>query len=551
MPPSDARIASGGPTVIAVTVVMVVAMLAGLLPSAVGAAASPARALFKPVVGELIGARASVFQNLKARVTTRRVRAVAFDRSAFDGNRIDLELFPELQVSAERMDIGFTGIQGRSWTGRLTDGGSAAFVIHGDRISGSIATANGNFEVFPLGNGECAVVEHDPRTLPDCGTGVVPRPAEPVGLRPPVLNRRDRLAPVGPRRALAGPGEAQLADTPTANRIRVIVAYTADARSLTSSVLGRTMQELIDLAVVESNQGYANSGVTLRLELACLYQTTFNESAAIENDVAQFRNNGDGVMDEIHNLRTDYDADMCALILDGTDPDWCGWAYGFDYDQYSNMFQASVYSCVTGNFTFAHEFGHTQGCRHDNDGTLTPFPYGHGYRNGNSWRTIMAVAGTSSAPRLNYWSNPSINSPVNPKVAMGTAINGGNFANDCRSALNASDDTVVNHETTPVDSTAPTGHGFDNDEYADKLVTGVLSVGAFNAGSGSQVQFRAGAGIVLNTGFHAGSGSHFRAYLAGPLGDAQPALASTTQESQESREAPPVRPQTQSAASAP
>jgi len=480
---------------------------------------------------------AAIFARLTAKSTHRRTRVAALDRTAFDGGRLKLDLFPDVVVEAEPMEIGFTGVEGRSWTGRLVDGGSAAFVIRGDRVVGSIATAKGNFQVFPLGDGLCAVVEHDPSTLPDCGTGRVLPPPELPGLRPPVVNPLDQFGPIRSRRALAGPGEAQLADTPTANRIRVLVAYTASSQSLTSSVLGMTMQELVDLAILESNQGYANSGVTLRLELAFLYEVTFDESAAIENDVSLFRGNGDGVMDEVHTHRTNYDADMCGLIVDGTDADWCGWAFGFDYTSAANMFQASVYSCVTGNFTFAHEFGHTQGCRHDNDGTLTPFAYGHGFRNGNSWRTIMAVAGTSTAPRLNYWSNPNVNSPVSPFTAMGTAINGANLANDCRSALNASDDAVVNHELTPSSATTPVGASVASDEVADKLVTETLTASSFTANSGSRVRFRAGSSIRLNPGFWARTGSSFRARITSPLGDAPPLLSLSSQATRSVQEA--------------
>jgi hypothetical protein len=507
------------------------AIVAGLLilPGTAAAQESPPAALLRPFASELAGPGAALFQNLQAQPTTRRARLASLDRSAFAGDRVTLGLFPDLELAAERMDIGYTGIRSGSWTGRLPDGGSAAFVIHGDRISGTVSSPRGNFRFLPLGGGDCVVVEEDAARVPGCAVGRVARPPAGVAAtRQASLDRgRDRVAA---DRSLAGAGAAGTPvplDTPTGNRVRVLVAYTADAKALTSSVLGQTMQELIDLAVLESNQGYANSGVTMRMELAVLYQTTFNESAAIENDVAKFRDNGDGVMDEVHTMRADYDADMCSLIVDGTDPDWCGWAYDFDYTAYSNMFQATAYNCATGRFSFAHEFGHTQGCRHDDDGTLTPFPYGHGFRNGNNWRTIMAVSGGNSAPRLNYWSNPSINSPVAPFTAMGTAINGNAFRNDCRSALNAGDGTVVDHESTPASSVSPTGDSFSADEYADKLVTGTLTVGSFSALSGSVVQFRAGTSITLTPGFRARSGSSFRARLAGPLGDGPVSPASS------------------------
>jgi hypothetical protein len=506
-----------------------VRLRAALLTSALGLSGTlpvvseePARSLFDALPVEVSPAAVVQRGKLLARPTTLRARVAGVDRTALEGQRVAMQLFSDTALTADFEDIGFTGTRFRSWTGRLPGGGSAVFIINGDRVSGTVSCPAGNFSLYPAGGGQCVVVQHQPGAFPDCAAGYLTAPAPAPGSR--AVEKQDVPANGDTESSVDGDpsGDASAGDTPTANRVRVLVAYTADAQSLTSSVQGQTMLELIDLAVLESNQGYANSGVTLRMELACLYETVFNESSAIENDVDLFRNNGDGFMDEVHTLRADYDADMCCLIVDGTDSDWCGWAYGFDYTSYANMFQATSFSCATGDFTFAHEFGHTQGCRHNDDNALTPFAYGHGFRNDDNWRTIMGLANGTGAPRLNYWSNPNINSPVSPFTAMGTPVNGGNFANDCRAALNVSDDTVVDHEATPASSVAPSGDTFDSDEAVDKLVTGVLTVGTFTANSGSRVQFRGGTSIALTPGFWARTGSDFRARLAGPLGDPAP-----------------------------
>ncbi len=477
----------------------------------------------------------TMIEKLSSKGTTRRTRVVTIDPAAFTADQVVIQLFDDLTLTADRMDIGFAGTRYRNWTGRTSNGGSAAFIINGRRVSGTLSSADGNFQFLPSGDGECVVVQYHPGGFPDCAVGSVTPPPRATG--PESTPTKSSTNGDTHRAGANSNGDGSQGDTPTANRIRVLVAYTADAQSLTSSTLGQTVQELIDLAVLESNQGYANSGVALRIELCCLYETVYNETAAIETDVDRFRNSGDGFMDEVHTFRTDYDADMCCLLVDGTDSEWCGWAYDFNYTSYGNMFQATVFSCATGNYTFAHEFGHTQGCRHNDDNTLTPFAYGHGFRNGSNWRTIMGLANGTSAPRLNYWSNPNINSPVSPFTAMGTPVNGANFANDCRTALNTSDNTVVNHELTPVISSALDGDIFAADEGADKVVTGTLTVGSFAANSGSRVQFRAGTSIVLTTGFRAAPGSSFRARLASPLGDpAGGAITSSTDNDQPSRQ---------------
>jgi len=464
----------------------------------------------------------AALERLIQRPTTRRATLAWVDRSAFDDERITLNPFPGFNVETLQTRIGFTGARHRTWFGELVDNqGSAVFILHGDRISGKINSTRGTFEIFPVASGGCVVVEHIPSAFPGCGVddqAVPQRPKRRAAVTsPPTGDTADNgdVEPFGESPTEEGAAGDSILD----NRVRVIVAYTVGARIKTEIIYGRTMQEHIDLAIAESNQGYANSGVTLRMELACLYETDSTETTAIENDVEDFRNDGDGKFDEVHPLRADYDADMCCLLTDGRDYAWSGWSYGFDYTSRDNMFQATSYSSATGNFSFAHEFGHTQGCRHNDDLTLTPFAYGHGFRNGSYWRTVMALANGTAAPRLNYWANPLVNSPVFPYTAMGTPVNGDSFANDCVTALNVGGNTVINHETTPATSTAPTNDSFDNDEYVDKFVTDTLTVGAFTANPGSAVRFRAGNRIVLQPGFQARAGSEFRAYLSNPLGD--------------------------------
>jgi hypothetical protein len=450
---------------------------------------------------------------LQTRGTTKRVRTAAINLSALAGHALAVSPFADTPLVADRADIGFTGSRYRTWLGNLRDGkGSVALVINGDRISGKISSIDGTYELYPMEDGSCAIVELDQSAFPACGSDGTSRPRRAGGAPP--ADEGDVLPAADPQ------GDGSLGDTPTANRIRVLVAYTSSSQTKTQNDFNRTMQEHIDLAVVESNQGYANSLVAARIQLACLYETGATETTAIENDVDNFQGSGDGFADEVHTLRNEYDADMCCLIVDGRDTSWCGWAYGFDYTSAANMFQCTSYSCATGNYTFIHEFGHNQGCRHDNDGTLTPFPYGHGYRQGSTtWRTIMAVTGGNSATRLNYWSNPAVTSPVSPFEAMGTAINGSNFANDNESALDVGDATVVNHQTTPVSSTALNGNTVNNDEVADKIVTSSLTVANFTANSGSRVRLVSGGTVTLQPGFHARSGSDVEVKLGNALTD--------------------------------
>jgi hypothetical protein len=444
----------------------------------------------------------AALRELSQRPTTIRVTQLNWTASAFKNASLSLNPFPDINLNATTTPIGFSGAHHQAWFGNLANNqGSAVFILNNGRLSGKINSTIGTFEIFPADNHRCLIVQHGSDHWPGCNatsqTSYTPSSA------PSLISELENSTTED------NPSQ----DTVAENHIRVIVAYTAGAQFKTRAIYGRTMQEHVDLALAETNQGYANSDINLRLELACLYKTGFLETTAIENDVEDFRNNGDGKGDEVHQLRTDFDADMCCLLTDGRDYSWCGWSYGFDYTSRENMFQATSYSCATGNFSLAHEFGHTQGCRHNDDMALLPFPYGHGYRKDTYWATIMAMTTGTTAVRLNYWSNPGIASPVLPYTPMGTPADENNFANDCCTALTVSTETVINHEPTPSDSTAPTDHSFDKDEFADKLVTSNLAVATFTANPGAHVRFRAGSSIRLQPGFHAYTGSEFQAIV--------------------------------------
>jgi len=462
--------------------------------------------MFSDFTGTLDSKQNSVVANLEAKSTTKRSRIVEVDVDIFNAREIKVNLFDDHTPMLQFQDIGRSGVTLRTWTGNFPeDLGSGSFVINGNRVSGHVVSIHGNFEIFPLGDeGVHVVVEHDENAFRSCGTDAMRIPAAPKEKKEDKGNDND----------MGLPDHNNSAQTRSVSGdecfIRVIVGYTSLAQTETSDDFGRTMIEHISLAITESNQGYANSDVDMRMEMAYMYEVDDNETNNACNDVDDLQDTNDGKWDDIHSVRNFYDGDMVCLITGGLyaanedcNPNGglCGIAFAFDYTDDTNMFQLSEYDCATGNFTFAHEFGHTQGARHDNDNTGTPFSYARGYNQG-TFRTIMAVC--CSPTRVNYWSNPDIDFP-GCSCAMGTS------SRDNSRALDVGDFTVAHHRTTP--GTYTTGVNLASDEWLNMQAATLLN-STNDASSGSLLQLKSFTKVILKPGFNAFTGSEGRFYIA-------------------------------------
>ena len=202
----------------------------------------------------------------------------------------------------------------------------------------------------------------------------------------------------------------------SADTISLMVLYTPRAAAAAGGQTGIT--NLINLGISETNTSYANSGVAPRIRLVHAAQVDYVESNDFSTNLNNLRS-GVGTLGGVAALRDATRADLVTMLVRPASPNACGIA--FLMAAVTPAFASSAYSvtdttCVSPNYSFAHELGHNMGARHDwyVDGSVTPYSYAHGYVNpeaGHRWRTIMAYpdmcqAMGFSCTRILFWANP-------------------------------------------------------------------------------------------------------------------------------------------------
>jgi len=296
------------------------------------------------------------------------------------------------------------------WYGRVegVPYGTAVFVVNGNSVTGHVTRGDGTvYEVRTAEDGSQWTLEIDQSLFPETDDAVS-------------IRRDDSSAPSA--RPANDSANAADTDTDSSSTIDILVLYTPAARIAAGGATG--IQQLIQLGIAETNQGYANSGVIQRVRLVHAGEVHYSESSGgISTDLTRLRTPRDAFLEEAQTLRDTYGADLVSLWVDSPER-VCGIGYELQdptlppsfLTQYG--FNVVQQSCATGNYTFGHEMGHNMGAHHakedlDSDGSIPrgAYSYSNGYKNltFTKFRTIMAYAGTCGCPRINYWSNPLVN----------------------------------------------------------------------------------------------------------------------------------------------
>lgn len=372
----------------------------------------------------------------KTDATVVRSKNIIVDRRQLlntDTRRISMRLFGNTTIILNRSSVEQQK-DGLIWKGAIANqrGSSATFIVVGDVVTGNILTSGRTmYQIRYLGNGVHSLQEIDRTKF---------RPeAEPT--EPPAAADQNQLE-------LAA-AAAPTCNTDPANEIDVLVVFTRTTRVAAGGLAA--MQGIVLLAIQETNDAYANSGINQRVRLAHIQEVNYTESGNSATDKNRLRSPTDGILDEVHTLRNTFAADVVVLVVENLQV--CGET--FIMNPVSNAFEKNAFAvvardCATGNFSFGHELAHIMGARHNWEADSTnnsPFPFNHGFLRTNPsnattapWRTIMGVPTTNpSTVRIQNFSNPNVNFNGDPTgIATGSRP-----ANNART-LNTTAPTVAN-----------------------------------------------------------------------------------------------------------
>ena len=242
-----------------------------------------------------------------------------------------------------------------SWAGEADDGSSLTYVV--DEQGHSTASyvdmpENTITDIYADDDGKLQSVTKSGNDYPNEAD------PEDLGIDLAVdegdLNRR-----LGLRGASSDQQQSHRRLSDDGSQLAVLVLWTARSECCRSGLsAGCTLttttkaniEATIDLAITETNVGYAASGVNTQLNLVHAALTDYDDTRGFNSALSDLRSTSDAYMNEAHTLRTQYGADIVALLID--DPQYCG--LGYLGPRTDLMFSVTAWNCATGYYSFGH-----------------------------------------------------------------------------------------------------------------------------------------------------------------------------------------------------
>ena len=331
---------------------------------------------------------------------------------------LSLNLFDDVSITAILTDSKTLPNGNIAWTGYADGIPDSQIVLlinsDGSKIIGSVVLPGAAYQIrYDTKNSRQVARQIDlSKILPDL------EPAVPTDFSSDRLIRRNDSVAAAEN---LNPDDGSIID--------VMVVYTPAAKEDVADI-----EQHIQLAVEETNKGYADSGVKHRLNLVHTEEISYNEDdsksggnftpESWDDFLNKIKSADDGYMDNVHDLRDQYKADLVIFLVKhkvAKEIQSCGRAWIMDMNKDPAAYAFSVMSSVCAvapHYTLAHETGHNMGSVHDPvhaNGKKGIFPYSHGYwyqdekNKEESFGTIMGkVCQEECPPRINRWSNPNL-----------------------------------------------------------------------------------------------------------------------------------------------
>lgn len=449
--------------------------------------------------------KVAIDEILSKRVAVINYEAIEINTDVISNNKAILEFFGH-RISVYETKLDVRGLKNYSWFAKSPDGmTSFILTVLGDDIQGLLIYNLKVYKIITLNN-QYLMIEVNQSDYPNesCHSDMISK----LSTHSDILSNTNNNS--GDKN-----GEEFTC------KLRLLVLYTSAANLIAGNIVNS-----VQAAIDETNLSFVNSLINAEVELVYLGPTDYTESIspapkanAADNDLVRFANNNDGHMDNVHNLRAKYNADICILLFDTNlypvGQHLGGIARGIKVSEGNAFCMVNMENITGGAFSFPHEIGHLIGCQHHpNDPTLAtsgisyPFAYAHGFKSPNDdWRTIMSYdcGDANGCPRLLFWSNPNVNFGTTP---MGTTI-----THDNARILNEKIPNVMSF-LQPDNSVFITSMDVLNTNSGDVTVMNLIqNQGTVNITNTQNICFRAGNKIVLKNGFKVNREAVFKASI--------------------------------------
>ena len=308
------------------------------------------------------------------------------DVSAFDDEILILpggvELTKQNDIQESMSRSGRRGLaKSMAYSGQ---GCEAVFTLRRGRVMGNVEYKDGSdFVLEPCKNFEGCHVWKEEDTA---------HMVEEEGEEVPIEMRADELISREAKEELIKKGKD---DDTTIVEYSIKYYYTQEFAEATDDI-----ELYFDQVIAETNQGYINSKIPVRVWIFCIEATTLKDEKESSTQLSKFTS----YKGSAEALRGS--ADAAALLLIKTSS--CGRGYLDSWDNGKTV-TVQAKGCALGYYTMGHELAHNFGGTHDREHSSpnSYYSFGHGGYIEPRYRTIMGYP-KSGYSRVNYYSSPDV-----------------------------------------------------------------------------------------------------------------------------------------------